>query len=132
LEFGGGKGLGGATQDAAFGIHGDRVAAGEGGVRIERAEEGGVSIESGTEIAQTAGGGAVHRLARGGKLDAELGNFTLGIVTRDGVEMTLEGYTAGLNGIFGQRMKFLCEAVEGLAVLAETAGWLEEKGGPLE
>ena len=99
---------------------------------IERAEKGGVAIERGVEVAQANGSGAVHRLAGGGELHGEFGDFALGVVAGDCVRLALEGDAVGLEGSPRQSVEVFGEAVEGLKVLAETARRLEKEGGALE
>jgi hypothetical protein len=130
-EFGfqklGGEGVGGVAEDAALGIHRDRVASGEGGVRIQGLENGGMVGEDLAVVAKAGLRGAVHQVLIGAKL-AEVGfDFSGGIVSGEDSGLALEGEAVGLEGAVGSGDQVVGEAVEGLAVLAEAAGRFEKK-----
>jgi hypothetical protein len=130
-EFGfqklGGEGVGGVAEDAALGIHRDRVATGEGGVWIQGLENGGMVGEDLAVVAKAGLRGAVHQVLLGAKL-AEVGfDFSGGITRSEDSGLALEGEAVGLERAVGSGDQVVGEAVEGLAVLAEAAGRFEKK-----
>ncbi len=90
---------------------------------------------AGEDLAVVAKAGlsrAVHEVLVGAKL-AEVGfDFSGGIVSGENSGLALEGEALGLEQAFGSREEVVGEAIEGLAMLAQTAGWLEEQRGSLK
>jgi hypothetical protein len=128
----GAAGFLGAAEDVALGIHRDRVATGEGGVWIQGLENGGMVGEDLAVVAKAGLRGAVHQVLLGAKL-AEVGfDFSGGIMRGEDSGLALEGEAVGLERTVGSGDEVVGEAIEGLAVLAEAAGWFEEQRGSMK
>ena len=128
----GAAGFFGAAKDASCGITGDRVAAGESGIGIQRLQNGGMVGEDLAVAAKAGLSRAVHHVLLGAKL-AEVGfDFSGGIVRSEDSGLALEGEAVGLERAVGSGAEVVGEAVEGLAMLAQAARGFEEQSGPIE
>ena len=85
-----------AAEDAALGIHRDRVATGEGGIGIQGLQNGGMVGEDLAVVAKAGLRRAMHQVLLGAKL-AEVGfDFSGGIVSGEDSGLALEGEAVGL------------------------------------
>ena len=120
------------AKDAAIGIHRDRVAAGQGGVGIQGLENGGVAGEDLAVVVKAGLSRAVHAVLLGTKLTDVGFDFSGGIVGGEDPGLALEGEAVGLECAFGSGNEVVGKAVEGLAMLAQTAGRFQKQSGPIK
>ena len=113
-------------------IHGDGVAASQGGGGIQGAEDGCVSGEGRFFVLQLGGGAALEGVAVCGESAGKVGDFYIRTMPCKDAGLALEEKPKLVWSGFCDGLQVLEEAVEGLLSLLEYAARFEEKRGSLQ
>jgi len=120
------------AEDLSVFIHGDGVAACQGGRRIQGAEDGGVSGEGRFFVLQLGVGAALEGIAVCRESAGKVGDFQIwtmackdaGVALKEKAQLVWSGFCGGL--------QVLEKAVEGLLFLLENPARFQEKRGSLQ